>query len=925
MKTRQGRAKSPNSLLSSAKKILRQPSLQSAARKLTRSFSNASVTSSSRIGGSNVGEELFASWNGKTLIITGLQDHHWQHFENKSSTRKNEESEYVNNNMYPASPQPSDFASEADDTNIGHQSEAKNGNINGNKTRTGARRGRPRGRGRGRKKSRLKSTTTHEEMQSENEAYSPNKNYIKEFQQKAEDEAENLQRMKKGSGSPSKSLEQQADEQRATDTPALTPSPVEIDDTLTAEDLPSPYLSRASTPNSSAGLDAAALLMKERFLPLAPLSSFSDPLTRYAPAARTTATLYALAENAQRALVSWQTEYLKLDARTAPAAHPPKRPATGGRVPMDPTTWDAIKQSELYGYTLDPRREPSAQDPFTQRGWRRGGAFASAARVADPGPGRGSSRGRAGHSIRGNSHGRRISSQDGRELRLRQKRGYADSDEEEEEEEEEAEAEEQRDMEETYDINDEDYGSGPSKRGRRSTARFGNDTPDSKRGSAAPENEVRSEPVRKRGRPSTASILARQLEARGEASPSVTPQVPRRRGRPPGSKNSARRSDAGIKKGPRVKPGVSPATISRTATPIAIGSAAAAAESVNSINDRDLSTGRDSSVNTRLDTTKPLPNPSSLLTTLPSTKPDLNCPSTLIPSSIHADEAISPHNPTPNPYLESLHSAISTATTPIGFVNTNHPDANKKNLSNASSPAVSDRQVLSTASPSSPKRHEQQKQQQPKSEKRSASITKWWAQRKAKEAAVGSTFKASVASPVPEPRPSATTTTTNTNTATTTTSTESSHDAASQLHNDKNNVHSSTEASGTVINKNNNNNDMNRETGHAATPINNLATPTSKIEFKEANNDLDEEEEDSMLGADSDTDAMLDRSDNRRLADANANANAPTSAAYMAAGFGLDDNNNNNDNINENENGSGSAYSASVPQKTDTVPADGVT
>ena len=902
MKTRQGRGKSPTSLSSSAKKNLGRPRLQSTARKLTRSFSNASITSSSRFGGSIAGEELFASWNGRTLIITGLQDHHWQQLEDGSLIQHKEETEFVDNKMQPVSLQPSEVASEVDDTAPGHQTQApRSGDTNGIKTRTGARRGRPRGRGRGRRKSRLKSATMREDMLSEEEAYSPNKSYLKEFQQKAEDEAENLQRIKNSSVSPEKLSEQRSHDQQGTDTPALTPSPIEIDDTLTAEDLPSPYLSRASTPESSTDLDAAALLMKERFLPLPPLSSFSEPLTRYSPSARTTATLYALAENAQRALVSWQTEYLKLDARTAPAAHPPKRPATGGRVPIDPITWDAIKQSELYGYTLDPRREPSAQDPFVQRGWRRGGAFASGVRAGEAGSGRGGGRGRASHRARGNNHSRRISSQDGRELRLRRKRGYADSDEDveeeveegEEEEEEEAEEEERKEREETYDINDEDYRLGPAKRGRRSNPRLGHDTPDSKRGSAAPEHEVRSEPVRKRGRPSTASILARQLEAREEVSPSVTPQVPRRRGRPPGSKNSARRSDAGIKKGPRVKPGVSPATASRTATPV-------------TINERDRSAGGDSSVNTRFDPAKPLPIPNSILTTLPPTRRDLQSPSALGFSSIHADEAISPHNPTPNPYLESMHSAMSRTTTPVGSVNTD-----KMKLGRASSPAMSDRQIqFATASPS-PKRYEQQQQQkqqqqQPKSEKRSASITKWWAQRKAKEAAAAATAaatatggcrpNASVPSPVPETESGAAPAAT----AIVSANAEPHHRSLATAHEHGDNNGGSAGID-TLTKSGADNDDHNNDTKHgteaataaaAAAPD---ATSSTDLPIPAKIEGADEvaDEEDSMLGADSDTDGMPerngDRSSDRRLG-GNVGG-GPTSAAtaiYNEDGAGPD-------------------------------------
>ncbi|KAL9088504.1 MAG: hypothetical protein Q9159_003070 [Coniocarpon cinnabarinum] len=119
---------------------------------------------------------------------------------------------------------------------------------------------------------------------------------------------------------------------------------------LTEADLPSPFLERPPTPQHFA--DKAAKLHHERYLPLPPLSSFTNALTSHPPSSRKTSTLFKLANSTFETLRIWQDEYLKLDERTGPAQNPPRRPATGGRLPVDPEMFEAQKEINLWGHVL---------------------------------------------------------------------------------------------------------------------------------------------------------------------------------------------------------------------------------------------------------------------------------------------------------------------------------------------------------------------------------------------------------------------------------------------------------------------------------------------------------------------------------------------------------------------------------------------
>ncbi|TKA62813.1 hypothetical protein B0A49_09293 [Cryomyces minteri] len=309
--------------------------------------------------------------------------------------------------------------------------------------------------------------------------------------------------------------------------PAIIVQTIPEDPNLTDADFPPPFLSPSTTPSPPDTSDPAALIYRNKFAPLPDPHLFIRALTRIAPSRRTTADLYDLATNTQAALKLWQDEYLQLDKHTAPLSAIPKRPATGGRLPLDPLEFEDLKEADLYDYTFDPKRV-GFQDPFRQRIGR-----------LDPG---------------------------GRELRQRRARDVLDA----------AGASE-------YDDNDAGIVIG-GRTLRDRTAAHSAGTPDpasrsrKRANSSEPDRDL--PPPKKRGRQVGARagidfLHPRVREMRGQ---SVTQSVSTddddegaddgstfggmsadgarsasrgRKGRPPGSKNVARRSDAGVKKGPR--------------------------------------------------------------------------------------------------------------------------------------------------------------------------------------------------------------------------------------------------------------------------------------------------------------------------------------------------------------------------------------
>ena len=89
------------------------------------------------------------------------------------------------------------------------------------------------------------------------------------------------------------------------------------DDILSDSDLPEPFVEDAPWPKEADCDDRADYLLQTRFKPMTDLQSIIASLTRYPASQRSTATLYALAKNAQHILKAWQDEYLALDARVS--------------------------------------------------------------------------------------------------------------------------------------------------------------------------------------------------------------------------------------------------------------------------------------------------------------------------------------------------------------------------------------------------------------------------------------------------------------------------------------------------------------------------------------------------------------------------------------------------------------------------------
>lgn len=149
---------------------------------------------------------------------------------------------------------------------------------------------------------------------------------------------------------------QRASQQSGAPSRAPTPLPAKAEDSkpplrdpnlLLPSDLPPPFLPIPTSPPTIPFEDTAAALLYTTYLPLPPLTSFLIPMTSHPLSTLSITTLTALALNTHRALTAWQDAYIELDRHTAPLAHPPKKPATGGRIPIDPGVWETLKQSEL--------------------------------------------------------------------------------------------------------------------------------------------------------------------------------------------------------------------------------------------------------------------------------------------------------------------------------------------------------------------------------------------------------------------------------------------------------------------------------------------------------------------------------------------------------------------------------------------------
>ncbi|KAI9670346.1 MAG: hypothetical protein M1831_006560 [Alyxoria varia] len=112
--------------------------------------------------------------------------------------------------------------------------------------------------------------------------------------------------------------------------------------------LPGPYIERED-PRNEADLDKASLIYHKKYAPLPSIKSFTDIWNGHDLSKVPTEILYKLAEDTQKALTTWQDEYIKLDKYTAENFDPPKKPATGGRVPLGREAWQQEKETVWFG------------------------------------------------------------------------------------------------------------------------------------------------------------------------------------------------------------------------------------------------------------------------------------------------------------------------------------------------------------------------------------------------------------------------------------------------------------------------------------------------------------------------------------------------------------------------------------------------
>ena len=466
-----------------------------------------------------------------------------------------------------------------------------------------------------------------------------------------------------------------------------------VDEELTEADLPPAFQAPLRDVAEEDCEDNADYIVKTRFAPMTGQEDFINVLTKTNPQQRPMEILYAIAENTQAALKLWQDEYLAIDKRTAPHANIPRRPAVGARLPIDPEIFDDMRESEIYGYTFDPKKI-GHQNPFTQR------------------------------SARGLK---------GRELRERRN----------------------RDLLETLGLSEDDAGAGPGRRTRKPTQKVeGNistagTTPETtrKRGiaSVTPDTDAGggSGPPKKRGKRGNAATRSDLLNPRiremraGSALTTTTEDEtegddgegdgderdglfrastgpsgpPKRRGRPKGSKNLQKRPDAGIKKGPR-------GTWNKKLLPIALSGIQES---------RGTSSAAESPEKTFDIQPQPQPQPQAQ----PQPQPQPQLQPQLQPQH-QLQPTYAPSGPstlafTTQPYLSSF--PVDTSAGPASAPGKVPPKILPPKPKPAPVPGPSLGVLRPEAETSSPSR-----KQQAKSEKRSKSMTLWWAERKKRQA-----------------------------------------------------------------------------------------------------------------------------------------------------------------------------------------------
>jgi hypothetical protein len=172
---------------------------------------------------------------------------------------------------------------------------------------------------------------------------------------------------------PTEDMSRQTSKNPSHKSKTATPKPQRVtleEDRLSDEDnYPSLYAKAWPPPRTDEPFDEASRVMRRTYKPINSPDLFVNALTRRDPATRPKEVLLATVSHAQKILLQMQEEYLELDKITAPHARVPRKPAKGGRVPLDDAVFEDKKEADLYDYTFDARKI-GYQDPDAQKIYR---------------------------------------------------------------------------------------------------------------------------------------------------------------------------------------------------------------------------------------------------------------------------------------------------------------------------------------------------------------------------------------------------------------------------------------------------------------------------------------------------------------------------------------------------------------------------
>jgi hypothetical protein len=172
---------------------------------------------------------------------------------------------------------------------------------------------------------------------------------------------------------PTENMSRQTSKNPSQKSKTATPKPQRVtleEDRLSDEDnYPSLYAKTWPPPRNDEPFDEASRVMRRTYKPINSPDLFVNALTRRDPATRPKEVLLATVAHAQKILLEMQNEYLELDKITAPHARVPRKPAKGGRVPLDHAVFEDKKEADLYDYTFDARKI-GYQDPDAQKIYR---------------------------------------------------------------------------------------------------------------------------------------------------------------------------------------------------------------------------------------------------------------------------------------------------------------------------------------------------------------------------------------------------------------------------------------------------------------------------------------------------------------------------------------------------------------------------